>query len=988
MALPYAGPQVFQNVATSLDPFTGRQDYLGLLWSHYQRTRVGHASVVMVVGEPGIGKTHLLAHLARRAAQEGAIILQGLASDIEGMPPYLPFLEALGHYIRTAPLDQLREQTIFAPETLTSILPELATRLGTLPTAVPLPPERQRLRLYESVGAFLEAISMVQPVLLLLDDLHLADTESLALLCYIMRHHPKARLLVLGTARQGEHQQRLAFVRAVTDITRQRRLTTLKMQPLSLLDIEALALEYLGGSVAPAVTLLLHTQSEGNPLFAEELLHCWVETRAIAQEGGQWILGVSAHSRLPSGVISTLRQELERLGAETIDQLRVAAIIGRTFSASLLSTVEEQEVEIVEERLQEAVRACLLVSDRAGSFKFSHEAIRQYLYNEVTASRRLRLHGRIAQALEAPGYQSQKRRGKPLSTMAYHFTSSGDEARGLQYFQRATAQALRNYISQEFEILVRMPLQCSTVGEHLTDIFLPGTGHRPYATELPEDSLRVWTSADTWLALIGELEMAASLAEELELPEWQRDVLLAVQGALDHALALVEKHPSHEEIHRLAGLVAPFVSAIRYQPTSHLYAHRLLDLAHRLAESSTLSGINPLSQENLFYASSIATARLNSLEHILAVIETCGELEKSSERWVYLAGVYYWKAEIRQSSEVAQQKATCEESLQRPEQLCTAYSWLGLLFAAQGAWAKAEQALEQAQSFTTATTRPTLKGLLHGVRGHLAFQREDQNGVKQSLEDLLADFPNQAEIGFFGVPLLGMGTSGEVVLSREKLQELLTTLPQGTLPTLPILLSLAQMATTLGDQENARALYLSLRSFQGYHWWVLVDRLLGVLATCCGDWEAAARHFAEAEALARREGLLPELVRTLIGWADLEQARGSADDTSQVTSYLEEALVLSEKLALHKTARELRARLGVLVPQPDQTKAALLPAGLTQREVGVLRLVAEGKSNSQIASTLCLSEKTVANHLTTIFHKTISENRAAAAAFAIRHGLV
>ncbi len=988
MAPPSAGPQVFHGVAASLEPFTGRQDHVDLLWSHYQRARAGHASVVMVVGEPGIGKTYLLAHLASRAAQEGATILQGLASDTEGMPPYLPFLEALGRYIRTAPTDQLRDQTTFAPETLASILPELTARLGTLPGSHPLPPERQRLRLYEAVGSFLEAISMTQPVLLLLDDVHLADAESLSLLCYIMRHHPRAHLLILGTAREGE-QQRLAFERALTDLTRQRRLTTLKMQPLSLLDVEALAFEYLGGAIAPAVTLLLYTHSEGNPLFAEELLHGWVEARAITQEGEQWTLGTSVRALLPSGIRSMLRQELERLGLETIDQLRVAAIIGRNFSVSLLAAVEECEVEAVEEHLQKAVQACLLTSDRAGGFTFSHDAIREYLYTDVTTSRRLRLHGRIAQVLEAATHQEQKRAATSLATIAYHFTASGDEARGLQYFQRAAAQALGSYISQEFEMLVRTPLQWGAVEECLLTVFPPEAGKRSSAKELPEDAQRVWTSVDAWLALLGELEMAASVARELGLAQWQRDMQLAVQGALDHALALAEQHPSREGIHLLAGLIASFVSANRYQPASQVYAQRLLALAHSLVGTRGQPGSNGLLPETLFSAGGRAIARLNSLEHLLALIKTCGDLEKSGERWVYLAGAYYWKAALRQSYEVAQQKIAGEEALQRPVQLCPAYCWLGLLYAAQGAWGKAEQALEQAQALATGAARPALLGLLHGARGHLAFQREDESGVKQALDDLLANAPNQAEIAFLGVPLLGMGKPDEAYRSRGKLLELLATLPQGTLPTLPILLSLALLAVAQGEQEEARALYLSLHPFQGCHWWVLVDRVLGALATRCGDWAAAAKHFAEAEATARREGLLPELARTLIGWADLEQTRGSAaGDASQVTPYLEEALVLFEKLALHNAARNLRARLGVLLPQPAQSKAALLPAGLTQREISVLRLVAEGKSNSQIARQLCLSEKTVANHLTTIFHKTVSENRAAAVAFAIRHGLV
>ena len=147
--------------------FVDRQHELGLIWSQYKAAKDGSAKVVLLVGELGIGKTRLLDEVAYRALHDGAIVLRGEASDFEGMPPYLPFLEALGQYIRATPLDQLREQVGVAPQVMASILPELTGRLGELPANYLLLPEQKRLRLYEAIGSFLEAISASHPLVLL-----------------------------------------------------------------------------------------------------------------------------------------------------------------------------------------------------------------------------------------------------------------------------------------------------------------------------------------------------------------------------------------------------------------------------------------------------------------------------------------------------------------------------------------------------------------------------------------------------------------------------------------------------------------------------------------------------------------------------------------------------------------------------------------------------------------------------------------------------
>src|SRR5437764_682480 len=146
-------------------------------------------------------------------------------------------------------------------------------------------------------------------------------------------------------------------------------------------------------------------------------------------------------------------------------------------------------------------------------------------------------------------------------------------------------------------------------------------------------------------------------------------------------------------------------------------------------------------------------------------------------------------------------------------------------------------------------------------------------------------------------------------------------------------------------------------------------------------------HLNEARATAQREGLQPELARTLLARANLELARGGQGSARRAEDLLSQALALFEKLGMAHSAHQVQSQLRVLSSPAGSPTRPSLPANLTQREVEVLKLVVQGKSNRQIAQALCLSEKTVTNYLTHIFNKTTCENRAAATAFAIRHGL-
>lgn len=784
-------------------PIVGRQHELLLLKHEYERVKYGYTRVAFLSGEPGIGKTRLLDEFAELAIQDRAVVLRGGASKAEGMPPYLPFLEALGHYIQITPPTQLREQVAFAPQVLASILPELTTRLGDLPASYAMPSEQGRFRLYEAIKAFLQAISTPHALVLVLDDLQWADSASLDLLCHVVRSQSIANLLILGAYRDNEIGQSDALTRTLAELTRQRVLTAITVDPLTAGEIETLAVNATSCPLSKEVGQLLHRQSEGNPFFAEEILRGWIEAGALVQKNNRLVAATSLDRALPPSIIGALWQRFARLSSHVIDHLRVAAIIGRTFDILLLATVEGQEVETIEGHLLEAVHAHLIRADQMESFMFSHDKIRECLYAEVSTYRRRHLHGIIGNALETRCEREGIKSAYQLAELAFHFARSGDRARGISYTLDAAIQALQT-------------------------------------------------------------------------------------SALEEAIA---------------------------------YYHTALELI----------GPDDKQYENLLY----------SLREVALLPGKGGDDATNL-----------------------------------------------LLLISQGKWIEAERIIEQGQVLADAMN------FHHLSRGFLAFQREEYTTAEHELQVAIAKQNPQSGLGviMFSSCLLSLV---QVALEKceqaracmARLERLLDKFSDGTLLTAPIIVCLALIAVALHDQERAIHLYSRLLAFQGRYTWFLVDRVLGMVATLNDDTKAATMHFTAAEALARQENLLPELARTLLVHAEVKIREGDQENLMWAGALLNEASTLFEELGMSRSAHIVCEQLRTFSPRADYSPISTLPGHLSQREVAVLKLVSSGQSNRQIAQALGISEKTVTNHLTHIFNKTISENRAAATAFAVRHGL-
>jgi len=750
-----------------------------------------------------------------------------------------------------------------------------------------------------------------------------------------------------------------------------------------------LAGNFLGGPLHPTLSSLLATQSEGNPFFIEELLHNWVEMGALTQKDCQWNASVPLDEQvLPPNLVGAIRQRFARLSTALIDDLRVASIIGRTFASSLLAAVQQKELEVVEELLLEAVHARLVHADQQGDFIFSHDKFRECLYVEVSVSRRRRLHGMIGHLLEGrfeheemiqPVYQ--------LAELAFHFSRSDNLEHGIDYSLRAAAQARQSFAPKEALALYHAALRLLAPGDRRRGDVLLRLGEVALMAGEEAEAERMYQAAQGWLVHVEQREALARAHHGLGRAYWRQDRRDEARAAFERVIALLEKRCCIVLVEALADLAVLLTVYISLQEEGSAYAQQALVMAHQLGDVDLEMRVRRMVASNLaaLRAEDLCAA-IQFVEQVQTQTEASGNLTEAAECCLHLVVAYYWMAQVRRSQTAGIHLLTIIERCQQPYHLRLAHTLQVLSFACLGAWVDAEQMAARAHTIVDKLADPIPLAFLHQCCGFLAYQQENYLVAECELQDALVDQSIQSGLGdiMFNLGLLGLvqatlGKEEETRAYVARLEAYLALLPAGILPTAPLMVCLALIGLTLGDDQRVQCLYSHLLAFQGQQYWFLVDRVLGLLALHKKQWDAAAKHLATAKATARNEGLCPGLARTLQAQAEVEIARGDQGNILHARVLLEEALALFEGLGMAHSIQLCRNQLHTLSPPTNNShhcSPPTLPANLTQREVAVLKLVACGKSNKQIAQELGITEKTVTNHLTHIFNKTMCDNRA------------
>ena len=421
-------------------PFVGRGPELARLRAAWTGARVGQRRLVLVSGEAGIGKSRLAAELAWLAERDGATVLLGRCDAWVGVA-YLPLRTALAPYLAACSAERLRELVGPSGGELVRLWPELARRLPGLPAPTQSGPEEERYLLFEAVTGLLDAIASSGPVLLVVDDLHEADEQSLALLRHLADATRPAALLVVLTARD-EEATRGDLAEVLADLLRAPGSERLALGGLDEREIALVAETFTGRPSSPATATLARVvrgRTGGNPFFVGELLRHLAETDALAAGAIARTAAGPAVDDVPATVRLVVGQRLALLGGTVQHLLEVASVIGHSADLTLLARVVDLGYDDLLDALDVAAQAKLL-DERPGvpgRYVFHHGIVHDLVYTGVPAARRADLHHRVGEALE--GLEGAGGGPDRLRELADHFAlgEAGDAGKAAEYARRA-----------------------------------------------------------------------------------------------------------------------------------------------------------------------------------------------------------------------------------------------------------------------------------------------------------------------------------------------------------------------------------------------------------------------------------------------------------------------------------------------------------------------------------------------------------------------
>ena len=410
-------------------PLIGRVQEFEALKRTLSETLVGHGSVVMIGGEPGIGKSYLARAFLREARRRGALTVIGHCHEMEGAPAYAPFIEMLEYIRRMAPREGLRYSLGEDAPEVARLMPELRNIYPDIPPAMELPPEQRRRFLFNGFRSFVERAASVTPLVVVFEDLQWADESTLLLLEHHAQTIASTPMLVICTYRDVDIEVTRPFARTLEALFRERQASRIALHRFSINEVESLLAALSNQVPPPPLVRTVFEETDGNPFFVEEVFRHLAEEDRLFDEMGRWRSDLRmGQLHVPESVRLVLGRRLSRLGEESRRVLTMAAVIGRSFSLRLLEALENSISDAALNAIEEAERAHLVThetDERYPRYRFVHELVRQTLVESISHPRRQRLHFRIAEAIEK---LYEGRINSHASQLAHHLYQSGEAA--------------------------------------------------------------------------------------------------------------------------------------------------------------------------------------------------------------------------------------------------------------------------------------------------------------------------------------------------------------------------------------------------------------------------------------------------------------------------------------------------------------------------------------------------------------------------------
>jgi DNA-binding SARP family transcriptional activator len=874
--------------------FVGRGRELADLVAGLEDAFAGRGRLVLLVGEPGIGKSRLAEEVIARAGPRGARVLVGRCWEAGGAPAYWPWVQALRALVRESDPAALRAQTATGAAYLARIVPELRRCLPDLPEPPALDSEAARFRLFDAAAEFLRNASQRRPIVLVLDDLHAADAPSLLLVRFLARELGSMRMLVLAIYRDVDPTPDQPLTEMLVELAREPFVRGLPLGGLSEHEV-AEYLELTAPEIAtPGLLAALEEETAGNPLFVGEIV------RLLSAEGVRPESTAELRLVLPQSVRDVIARRLTHLTQESNRVLELASVLGREFDLAALARLADVSEDELLDLLDEAL-AARLVAEVPGAptrMRFAHVLIRDTLYEGLAGARRVRLHRQAVEALEAL-YGAQP--GPELAELAHHCMAGREFDSGFQYARRAGERTLALLAYEEAARLYGMALDALEL-THPQD----ESARCALLLSLGEARIR----AGDLTAAKGAFLEGAGIARRLGLT---RELARAAAGyggrymwaraaGDDRLVPLLEEGLAalgDEDVELRARLLARLAGVLRDEHSRDrrdMLSREAVVLARQTGNLAALAYALDGRAAAISAPDTVAECLALATE-LREVAERIGDIERVANSLDHVRTAQVISGDLRATEDALTLESRIAEDLRQPSQFWQVHSSRAMLALAAGRLGEAEHLISQA----FAVGEHALPGVAIPVHRLQRFALRDFHArleeVAPEIRDLVAAYPTRPAFRCALAYLEArLGRSPEAKRAFDDLaRDEFSILPfdQEWLYGMSLL---AETSALLGETDSAAVLYQLLLPWAAFNAGNhpegirgSMSRYLGLLATTTKRWEAAQHHFEEgliknAEMLAR-----PWLAHTQSDYARMLLARNSPGDRERAQPLLDSA---------------------------------------------------------------------------------------------------